>query len=113
MSSVSLPRQGHSDIDAAMVGLCAVVEVNELIFDSEFSEYGQGDRRGRPIVWVVVIAIGAVGDSSAEVLSIKRPGVREDVGNRDTTKDQRCKGNSELSCHLCRSIYGRYWRRAS
>ena len=49
------------------------MEVNELLFDSEFSEDGQGDGRSRPIVWVVVISIGAVGDSSLEVFPSKGP----------------------------------------
>jgi hypothetical protein len=58
------------------------------------------DGRSRPIVWVVVIAIGAIGDSSSEVFSIKRPGVREEIRNQETTDDHCCKSNSDMSFHL-------------
>ena len=43
-----------------------VIEVDQSMLQTRLSQNRQGDRRGDPVVGIVVIAIGAVGDAALE-----------------------------------------------
>ena len=69
-----------------------VVEVDEAVLEPRLRKYRQGQRRGRPIIRIIVVAITAVGDATLEFVILIRPSyhggnqVQENGKERETER---------------------------
>ena len=58
-----------------------------------------GDRKGAPVVLVVVIAVGAKGNSALERLPVERPGMREKARGTKKRNEYRSPGDLNRVFH--------------